>query len=152
MKIQSETPSPAAKATGTASEKSANARLIVELIGRSTRLLSGSVAAGSRELLLGQASPSPEPPHAGQRGARVRIAEQQVDHVVVAGVDDRERLRERVDRTDAEGDPPPARLPRERDDEEEAEEGVPGMQGRNRRIRVRVDQLRHRDRVVSVRP
>src|SRR5205814_5968813 len=69
----------------------------------------------------------------------------------VARIDDGERLRERIDRTPDKREPAPSRLPEDRDDEEEAEERIAGMQRLNRRVRIRVDQPRDRDRVVAVR-
>ena len=70
---------------------------------------------------------------------------------MIAGVDHGERLRKRIDRADPQRPPAPARLPRDREDEEEAEKGVTGMERRNRGVRVRVDQPRDGDRVITVR-
>ena len=81
-----------------------------------------------------------------ERGRREGEADQQVDHVVVARVDDGQRLGERVERREADHDPalPALPAPGERRDEEEDEERVAAVERRNRGVRVPRDKARER--------
>src|SRR5581483_7266312 len=68
--------------------------------------------------LLRQAVPAPEGARAGEGAGSEGVAEQEVDDVVVPGVDDRERQREWVQGGGDRHGPAPARRPGEAGDEE----------------------------------
>ena len=78
--------------------------------------------------LSGQAPAAPEPGHGQERRSGIPVTDHEIDHVVVAGVDRGELLRDRIRHADRERPPAPASLPRERDDEEKAEKRITGMQ------------------------